>query len=953
MKSHQRRAWKAWPALLGLMLASLRSGWTAAPTAPDGSSPPPLRLDGLSVTNAPVGGSVTLRGTGFGNHPGVVVVTGRRVAPTAWSDTEVTLLIPDDAVSGDLHLRTHEGAYSPGTPFTVTRPLPSGQIPPHGLVLEDTGLPGAAFLVDTDGTCLFGITGFETLCTYELRDSQPHVLRGRTYLNQRVADLRVRDGFLFCAGDHGLMVFRCADLRAGRSEAVAAIAGGSFYGVDACPDPAGEREGLLVALSEHAPRWGSATLRVLFYQLAQGELTRLGSYSREVVANERQFGVALDPRHRKAYVSGWGTLTGADKYLLQLGTANLASPVLQHREETEHILLGDLDALDDVLWCGLTSTALGNHLFRAYTLKPGTEALRLSRTIQGGPAAGRVSRVRIVDRQVTVGSSWYGNRPDVFLLTTFGNTTLPAATQNSLDWAFDVTGLARTSGTNAGKLLVADEWGGFITYDYQVTPKLGLAHRPDYQWVVASAMTEGLHLAEDRIYVAGRGAGPWSAAQDHPANEAGWRRARFDWTSKEPQPHPISALCTRRDPQAGMLIAALGHDKAMAWGTQIVGLLYREAADRLELLAEAQPFDPPGLLSEGVGALWPEPDLVYLTTGSDGFRAYVVDPQAPSFTLHRDCREAGFATNVFSTALTARCFRHHISGDHRRLVVGSTPGLLLGEPTLNLFALEYPGGVPDRDHPDRPIRVLHEARLNCMKWKAIRGLDVRPSGLVAAATSAGLALFHLSWVPALNQLSDFMAWNRIRVPTEAYEPWWHEAWGAELTDVSFADDNTLYVVKTPVGLWRLAFALDGTNTSHRAMATAYYPGVECGMDYTRLLPGWADPDIPTLHHPYGVLADGDSVWVTGWSGKLQRLDWQPDSGLRILRLARTAGRVTFEFTAPFGPRAYQVEGAPDPDSRRWTALPDAVIRSTGTGRYRADCPPDAAPARYYRVTASP
>ncbi len=41
------------------------------------------------------------------------------------------------------------------------------------------------------------------------------------------------------------------------------------------------------------------------------------------------------------------------------------------------------------------------------------------------------------------------------------------------------------------------------------------------------------------------------------------------------------------------------------------------------------------------------------------------------------------------------------------------------------------------------------------------------------------------------------------------------------------------------------------------MATAYYPGVTCGMNYTRMLHSWANPDIPTLHHSYGVVADGN------------------------------------------------------------------------------------------------
>ena len=103
----------------------------------------------------------------------------------------------------------------------------------------------------------------------------------------------------------------------------------------------------------------------------------------------------------------------------------------------------------------------------------------------------------------------------------------------------------------------------------------------------------------------------------------------------------------------------------------------------------------------------------------------------------------------------------------------------------------------------------------------------------------------------------------------------------------------------------------------------------------------------------GVVAEGDMAWVTGWSGKLQRLVWQPDSGLRILCLNRSASRVALEFAAPFGPRAYRVESAPRLEPHRWTPLPGATIRSTGEASYRAECPPDATPTRFYRVAVSP
>lgn len=905
--------------------------------------------------SAGVGEEIMLHGEGFGATPGKVVLTGRRITPRLWSDSSVAFSVPDDAASGWVLVRHADGSLSETIPFTVRRELPAGQIAPCGLQIEDTGLPGPAFLVETDGSYLYGVSGFETLSTFKIEESKPHTLCSRILLNQRAADLRVRNGYLFCVGDHGLIVYRCSDLQAGTPTVVAAIAGASFMAVDVRPDPAGELGGLLMALSEHRPRSGANTLRVVFHQFDEGELTPLGTFSREVGTDERQFGVALDPLHRKTYVAGWLSLSGTNKYILELTTTNLAVPALQHREETGAVLAADMDAVRNTLWAGLTTTVLGNQLFQVYTLKSGTEPLTLNRVITGSPAFGRVARVKVVDQQVAVGCSWYGNRPDIFLLTTSGTNISAVATRNSLDWAFDVTGFARPAGTNAGMLIVADEWGGFLTLNYQTTPQFGLSHPPDYQWVPAAAMTEGLHLAGDRIYVAGRGAGLWSADRANLANESEWRHVDFDWTLTEPQPHPARAVCTRDDPLAGRLIAVLGHDKAMNWGTEIIGLLYRETATNIQLLAQADAFVPPGGLagSAGVSAVWPEPDLVFLATGSDGFRAYLVNPESPSITLHRDCASTGFATNVFSTAMKARCLKHHHEGDRRLLLVGSSPGLLVGNPTLNVFALGYPTGVPDRRDPHRPVVVIHEVALQCFKWKPVNNLDIRPSGTVAVATSTGLALFHLSWIPELNQTNDFAAWNRIRIPVDAFAPWWSTNWTPDFADVSFADDHTLYAVKTTEGLWRIAFELDPTSRSYRCMATAYYPGVSCGMDYGQQLHGWANPDIPTLHHPYCVVADGDTAYVTGWSGKVQRLSLTPDAEVRLRGLRILAGQVTLEFTSPFLNRPHQVEAADSLRQPIWLPRLDAIVRQTATDHYEANCVSSNVTAQFYRVRVRP
>lgn len=923
--------------------------WVCLPSVVSWAQAP--RIDSVSRHSASPGTTVFVYGGGFGATRGVVQLTGLRVLPAAWSDTFIRFVLPADCASGVLVVRTAKDEFSDPVPFTVERPLPAGQFLPCGFALADTGLPGAAFLAETDGAFLYGVSGFETLAVHEFHEDRPHSLRSRLYLNQRVGDLRLHGGYLFCAGDHGLLVYRCADLQANEPAIVAAVAGGSYLAVDVGPDPMGQLTGTLVALAEHMPRAGTNNLRVVFYQFADERLTRLGTFTRTVGAEERQHAIALDPRNRKAYVSGWESLTGTNRYLLELNTADLSQPVLNHREPTGNVLASDLDARGPILWCGVSLT--GTELFRSYTLAAGTTPLALSRTITGRYSLGRLTRVKVLDDHITVGSAWYGERPDIFVLTTFGSSPAPAATHNSLDWAFDVTGYAQRTTTRDGRLFVADEWGGFLTLDYRTTPSIALSHPPDYQWVVGAAMTEGLHLTADRVYVAGRGAGPWSADRFDLADPSQWRHVPFDWTQPEPQPHPISAVCTRDDPSHGRLIAALGHEKAMAWGTKILALLYRETTTNLHLLATSEAFDPPGLGSRGVSAVWPEPDLVYLTTGSDGFRACVVNPDGPSITFHRDCRQSGFDTNTFGTANQALCLKHFTEGTNRKLFIGSVPGLLVNAPTFHVYHLEYPQGPPDRNRPDAPIRATKAASLKCLAYKTVNNLDVRPSGLLALATSQGLAVLHPSWMDTLNQLLDFQAWNKIRVPLETFAPWHDPAWPAAVGDVGFADDTTLYVVKPVYGVWRIVLELDPANQSHRSLATAFYPGVECGMDYTTLFHGWANPHIVTLHHPYGLAADGPAVYVTGWSGKVQRLAWQPESGPRIVSVNPGATRTDLGFTSPFGSRTYRVETTTQLEGGPWTTVSGAVIQQTGDGVYSAQCPETGASRQFYRIQVGP
>jgi len=827
------------------------------------------RIDSLSPTSAAPGESVTIGGRGFGSSPGYIVLTGFRIDAAYWSDSSITFLVPDEVATGPLCIRNSLGGRSNSAGFTVERTLEGDQFEPHGFEIDDVGLPGPAFLVETDGEYLYTMSGFERLATYRIKEGEPYEHCGTIYLPQRVGDLTVFDGHLYVAGDHGLWIYRCSDLQAGTDRIVAAVAGGSFMTCDAGEKNGVPVDGTFVALCEHRSLGATAELRVPLFRFEAGELEKLGTFTRPIdTGTERQFALEIDPLNPKVYVSGCKTLLGRDKYILEIDVTDPAAPLLNHREETGQLLALDMDAASYLLWTGVVKT--GYTFFQTYLLQPGTGHLLSDETVRGSYGLGRTTRLKIIDDEITVGSAWHGARPDVLLMSTFDNGPQFKAETSSIDWAFDISGYAKETADHDGKIFVADEWGGFMTYNYQGDPLFTLEHEPEHQ-VMAAAMTEWLHIAGDRIYVAGRGAGPWSADRHALFDESSWRSVAWDWSEAEPQPYPLTSLCTRVDPQLGTLIVGQGHEKAMAWGNMSYAILYQETADSIVHRAMSREFNPAGTLGTGVGAVWPETDLVYMTMGSQGIRAFVVDPDpaGPTITVHKDCDGTGFGSDIFATKIAASCMKHYRTGTEEKLVVGAKLGG--SAKGIYVFDIEYPEGVPDRDDPDRSIVVTLEHELNCTKGKSVFQVDVTDTGLAVAATDLGLILFHLSWIPVLNTMGEDPAWDLIKVPGSAYSSWWRASWGQSFDGVCFKDESTLFCVKEPYGIWKIDATIDWANYTHDCLASAYYPGVQCGMDLNNQLAGWGNPDIVTLHHPYALATDGDSVYVTGWSGKVYRV----------------------------------------------------------------------------------
>ncbi|HWZ41997.1 MAG TPA: IPT/TIG domain-containing protein, partial [Candidatus Saccharimonadales bacterium] len=108
-------------------------------------------ISSITPPEAPVGGQITVYGSGFGilhdqNQPGVQVTINGLAMPTgAWSDTSIIALVPAHAVSGPITV-TRFGVTSSGVSFTVEGvPTVTGLAPAKGPVGATVMVNGSGF----------------------------------------------------------------------------------------------------------------------------------------------------------------------------------------------------------------------------------------------------------------------------------------------------------------------------------------------------------------------------------------------------------------------------------------------------------------------------------------------------------------------------------------------------------------------------------------------------------------------------------------------------------------------------------------------------------------------------------------------------------------------------------------------------------------------------------------
>ena len=102
-------------------------------------------ITGTSQTSGPVGSSITITGTNFGQTQGNSTVTFGGVAATAtgWSPTSIVAVVPSEAATGNIVV-TANSATSNGVSFTVS-PYITGLSPTSGIVGSNVLITGTTF----------------------------------------------------------------------------------------------------------------------------------------------------------------------------------------------------------------------------------------------------------------------------------------------------------------------------------------------------------------------------------------------------------------------------------------------------------------------------------------------------------------------------------------------------------------------------------------------------------------------------------------------------------------------------------------------------------------------------------------------------------------------------------------------------------------------------------------
>ncbi|MEA3493671.1 MAG: IPT/TIG domain-containing protein [Candidatus Margulisiibacteriota bacterium] len=96
---------------------------------------------GITVTpsNAYVGQTIVVTGSGFGANPGTITVGGATANPTAWSDNSVTCAVPSGATSGNVVIGADDGAITITAGGVIIDDFEGGSVGSYAQGMADSG----------------------------------------------------------------------------------------------------------------------------------------------------------------------------------------------------------------------------------------------------------------------------------------------------------------------------------------------------------------------------------------------------------------------------------------------------------------------------------------------------------------------------------------------------------------------------------------------------------------------------------------------------------------------------------------------------------------------------------------------------------------------------------------------------------------------------------------------
>lgn len=455
-------------------------------------------ITNVSPSSAEPGVTIGITGTDFGSTANYINFNGLAVTGEnlVWSETLILAVVPEHAVSGPIRVVRSDSACSNPWPFTIVRDAGDHEPSAGAAIIGGPGLAGGAWGVAQDGSTAFVLTGMNgpALIVLDITTA-PYTRLSTVYLPTGGSDIRLFNENVLIAGSHGLWLYRASDLMSGNAgvQPAAVYWGANTYSLDVVlaweSAPAFPFDGL-IALTE----WGNGSFapRLILLSLLVTDLFERGVLTGFDTVNLGA--VALDAARQRVYAGGW-----VNGHVYAIDCQDPDHPFILTASAQQHTT-HRFTVSGDRLWSGRAYINAMNQ-FAAFDMDD-AHLLDLLGVV-GGPLP--FSASVDLDGDVLCGSSGTGGRAYLIDPATTDFASEPQAEATLIDLAYDVD-------CHEGRMLIANEWVGLETYQYD---RWSLTVAPELR-VPTGGFCERIWGKDDYLYAAHRGGGLWRVRQEDP-----------------------------------------------------------------------------------------------------------------------------------------------------------------------------------------------------------------------------------------------------------------------------------------------------------------------------------------------------------------------------------------------------------------------------------------------------